>query len=465
MAFFRPNGRQSGLRWNTSTRVMRKVGAGKMGTTGSMAPLRRAHHPETETPLESVRRRFNAADHTDRVAQGTLKVPGKTRVILRTYSATSEANHRVKRKLPQQKQMLDTIRVKASIPVLSDREQELRRNESTAWTNRSEQVFHSHTKQWIEEINAHHRDSGFNATVNEGTLTKARASLPRLIHGSNGILIKTPDELLKARSAFLTCLSFLNNKAREDNFKITGLDLVLNFPLDPQELLALHRNAKHPMIHRETEEYYNAPVKKTWGKPPHVLNSLNTVRFHGTRTTIQLYDKVREVLKCKAHDWPEKSPCTRVEIQLRGAKHIAKQLRIQGRDFVTLDQLDFRTCYLAYRRILMGFDENGAVPTFKPDTVSFLAILEKHPETWESIGMRPLDWYRSTVAKRTFRETRRQVGKLQLELGQFRWADQLPMDHLPSIVDIDQDGREQLVHHPWNFRCPTDGVPGVPSVD
>lgn len=59
-------------------------------------------------------------------------------------------------------------------------------------------------------------------------------------------------------------------------------------------------------------------------KPPHVLNSLNTVRFHGTRTAIpiQIYDKVREVLKRKANDWPEHNRSTRVEIQLRGAKQL-----------------------------------------------------------------------------------------------------------------------------------------------
>lgn len=367
--------------------------------------------------------------------------------------------------IQKNKRMLDTIRVKTSLPVRSDREQELSQNESTSWINRSERVFHSHFKKWVEEINAHNRISGFNATVKDGTVTRARASFPRLLYGSNGHQIKMPSELERASWAFLNHLSFLTKQARPEDLRITGMDIAINLQLDPREVLPLHRNVKHPMIDRETEEYYNTPPEDRWGRPPHVLNTLNTVRFHGSRTTIQIYDKVREVLGKKSGTWPEQSQCTRVEIQLSGAKHIAKQLGFEGRDYLSVNDLNLPSCYLCLRRILMGFDDNGATPDFEPNLVSFLAILEQHPETWKTIGLRPIDWWKhsNNPKPKRFREVRKQVGKLQLKLEQFRWADHLPGDRLPDIVDIDEDGREIPISSPWNFRCFPGRAPGPPA--
>lgn len=359
--------------------------------------------------------------------------------------------------------MIDSIRIKTSLPVLRDREEELQRNKSSLWANRSERMFYSHSETAHETTRAHNRESGFTANVKDGTLTKAKASLPRLLYGSNGKLIKTPDELESARHAFLAQVRVLNPAANMDDLKIDRLDLVLNLPLDPRVVLPLHRFAKHPMINRETELYFNTPPKNRMGKRPHRLSELNTVRLHGVRTTIQLYDKVREILGGKSGDWPEHSLCIRVEIQLRGAKHIAKQLGYRDRDYVTLDQLEFRDCYLAYRRILMEFDGNGAVPKFKPDLVSSLAMLERHPETWESLGgMCPLDWWRHTTSPspKRFREVRKDVGKMMLELEQFRWADLLPYDRLPDLVEVEEDGSENVVPSPWSFRI----MSGFPSL-
>ncbi|MDF1742014.1 MAG: hypothetical protein P1U86_22825 [Verrucomicrobiales bacterium] len=327
-------------------------------------------------------------------------------------------------------------------------------------------MFHSFSETWHEEVRARHRESKFLAIVKDGTLAKAYASLPRLLHGSNGNLIKTPEELDRARDGFLALVRHSNHTARMDDLKIDRLDLVLNPPLDPRLVLALHRYAKHPMINLETEQYHNTPPKKRWGKPPHRLSELNTVRLHGTRTTIQLYDKVRELLGKTSEKWPEDSRCTRIEIQLRGAAHIAKQLGFEGRDYITLDQLDFGACYFAYRKILMGFDDNGAVPKFEPSLVSFLAILERHPVTWEALGgMSPIDWWRhSKIPKpKRFREVRKEVGNMQLELEQFRWADQLPVDRLPDIIDVDENGQVQLIASHWSFRCLTDPIPGPPT--
>lgn len=398
-----------------------------------------------------------------RLGQSTWprRAPQKRRRII-SATKTPRASRSTESLRTKNTNMIDSIKIKASLPVIRGREEELLRNESALWTNRSEQTFHSHSETWHKKTRAHDKNSGFTAYTKDGTLINAKASLPRLLYGSNGKLIKTPEELEIARHAFLAKVRVLNPNANMDDLKIDRLDLVFNLPCDPREVLALHRLLKHLMINLETELYFNTPPEKRWGKPPHRMSELNTVRLHGTRTTIQLYDKVREILGGKSGDWPEHSLCTRVEIQLRGAKHIAKQLGYRDRDYIRFDELDFRTCYLAFRRILMEFDGNGGVPSFKPDLVSTLAILERHPETWDLLGgMSPLDWWRHTTSPswKRFREVRKNVGKMTLELEQFRWADVLPPDRLPDLVEVGEDGSENVVPSPWTFRIMS-GFPG-----
>lgn len=427
-------------------------GASGQGSKKSEAPPHSAKAAGGAVPAHEVKASVNAESRLGRSTWPRRAPQTRRRILSATMTPhASRSQEWLKRKIS----MIDTIKIKASLPVLSGREQELQRNESSLWANTSERVFHSHSETWHEETRAHNRESGFTANLKDGNLTKAKASLPRLLHGSNGKLIKSPDELESARHLFLARVRVLNPQAKLDDLKIDRLDLVLNLPLDPRKVLALHRYAKHPMINLETEQYFNDSRAKRWGKPPHRMSELNTVRLHGTATTIQLYDKVREILGGKSGDWPEHSLCTRVEIQLRGAKHIAKQLGYRDRDYVALDQLDFGACYPAYRRILMKFDGNGGVPKFKPKTVSFLAILERHPETWDSLGgMSPLEWWRLTTnpAPRTLKVVRRDVGKMMLALEPFRWADHLPEDRLPNLVEVEEDGSEHIIPSPWSFR-------------
>jgi len=435
-------------------------GEARQGAKENDAPSPAAIAAGDAVPSDEVNASANAEFRV-----GRSKWPRRarhTRRRINSATITPRASRSQESLKTRQIRMIDTITIKASLPVLSDREQELLRNKSSLWANRSERMFYSHTETAHETTRAHNRESGFTANVKDGTLTKAKASLPRLLYGSNGKLIKTPDELESARHAFLAQVRVLKPAANMDDLKIDRLDLVLNLPLDPRVVLPLHRFAKHPMINRETELYFNTPPKKRRGKPPHRMSELNTVRFHGSRTTIQLYDKVREMLGGKSGDWPEHSLCTRVEIQLRGAKHIAKELGFPNREYIKLDQLDFQDCYLAYRRILMEFDGNGAVPVSKPNNISFLAILERHPETWDSLGgMSPLEWWRLTTnpAARTFREVRRDVGKVMLELEHFRWADHLPEDRLPDLIEVGEDGSERMISSPWSFRIMS-GFPG-----
>ncbi|MCB1087317.1 MAG: hypothetical protein KDM63_09750, partial [Verrucomicrobiae bacterium] len=217
------------------------------------------------------------------------------------------------------------------------------------------------------------------------------------------------------------------------------IDLALTLHVSPL-LLDLHRHAAHPAIRREKEFYHN---KGTPVRTEDPMSSLRTVRFGGVNTVIQLYDKLAETRQKRAELPGERAFATRVEVQLKGAKHIAKCFGWREREFITLADLELDVCYRTYRNILLGFEKVAKAPKFRPTTAAFVAILESHPETWHHLGgMEPLDWVRQSkkLSEKHFKALRREVSKLRFELASFHWADHLPEHRLPNLVDIDEKG-------------------------
>lgn len=349
--------------------------------------------------------------------------------------------------------MIDSISGVVSKPMTPECVNQIARNEHRAWTTTYTGAFHTTPQEWRGRFRAHHTETDLCAIFEDHTLDWVFCSLPKLLGQPNGWQLKSPSDLHRTRAAFDTIMQTLQFRTLRPEVKLTRLDLVLNLHLDPRHVLALHQHARHPEIRRETKRYYNALPDKKSKKVPFQMNMLNTVLFNGTKTRILLYDKVRETLKMKG-EWPEFSRCTRVEIQLKKQKHIAKVLGYPDREYVTLHQLEFERCYRAFRNILLEFDHVGRMPAFKPDIASCLAILQQYPETWQALGgVEPMLWYRAkkNVTDKVFGEMRRKVRKLQLQLHDFRWADVLPKDRLPDVVDVDADGNEQLIRSITSF--------------
>ena len=349
--------------------------------------------------------------------------------------------------------MIDSI--SGRLFVAFDEAQILRllQNELHAWTSTYKGVFLSHFQKWKGKYRAYHTETNLCVGLEDGKLEWAFCSLPKLLGQPNGIQLKSPDDLHRAIAAFDTYIQTLMPQTSKPDIELTRLDVVLNLHLDPRLMLAIHRHARHPRIRRETMCYYNDHPSCASKDSPYQLNTLNTVVFNGTRIRISLYDKVRETLKMKG-EWPEFSCCTRVEIQIKGAKTIAKLLGFTSRDSVTLRELEFDRCYRAFRSLMIEFENVGKMPAFKPNNASFLAMLRLCGDAPRLLGgVDPLDWYRvkKKITDKQFGELRRNVRKLQLPLHGFRWADVLPKDRLPDIVDVDAEGNERLVKCPALF--------------
>lgn len=293
--------------------------------------------------------------------------------------------------------------------------------------------------------------SGIRVEIRGYYLEKISLSLPRQTYGGNGVHLKAPRELREALNRMLQILFPIAPRLRLDHLRVTRLDLALNLPFDPRMTLALHRHATHPRIRRETEEYRN-PAPGTGNNHLHDISQLNTVRLNGKQTTIQLYDKLAEMrAKRRNIESIESSRSIRVEIQLRGRGHIADLFNITDEKWMRMDQLKFGDAYRVFRQLILQFDNVGSEPQFKATLPALLAILDLFPGANGFLGgLDPLEWYRvsNAVSDRQFRAMRRDVFAFQRRFRRFRWADHLPADRLPDIVDICPDGTQALVPSP-----------------
>ncbi|MAS93071.1 MAG: hypothetical protein CMO55_07725 [Verrucomicrobiales bacterium] len=358
--------------------------------------------------------------------------------------------------------MIDTIGLRPSI-LPAEPVEDLLRNRHPDWSFWADRIAHSHLDDIrIKARGKHRQNEVFVAFDEHGKLVYVQANLPRLLHLSrgkdlgNGIQIKTPEELVVAKASLLQTVRWFRHDLLEKDLPLGRLDLAATLAQNPRVILPVHRHARHPRIRRETQSYYNLPPeeKEKHKVAPHVMSELNTVRFHGTYTTISIYDKVREALRKIRKPWPKEIDCVRVEIQLHRLKKIAEAFGMKHRKFLTLEDLDFELCYRGFRSLLCQFQETATLSDFDHKIESYIAILENHPETWYHFGnLSPLDHYRITKnpAESYFKGFRRRVGGLQMQFLPFQWSEILPEDRLPELVDVTLDGREIHIPSPWSF--------------
>jgi len=348
-------------------------------------------------------------------------------------------------------EMIDTVALKTSEPLGEGLLEDLKSNRQRDWTTRSEELILSWDGSKRKSARAYNRVQKQTAVIDgDGNLKRLECSAAGRLFGTNGMQLKTACDVHRARAALLQDCRYFVPGVQEEDLKIIRIDLALTLRTDPI-LMDLHRHATHPMVRREKESYYNAGKTVRTEEP---MNRLRTVRFKGVTTVIQFYDKLAEVCQKNGRTPGERAHAVRVEVQLKGAKHIAKLFGMEERGFITLADLELETCYRVFRCILLRFENAAKIPKFQPNMASFAAILENHPETWRHLGgLEPLDWIRRSkgLSDKHFKALRREVSRQRLKLEPFYWADILPEDRLPDLVDIDHDGIATIVPSPPGF--------------
>ena len=339
--------------------------------------------------------------------------------------------------------MIDTFSATFSAHIESKLLEELKRGHRPEWKLISDG--HKRVGKHMETRTVLvHAGTGLRASLNDGFLTRIEVEFPRLVPLCPERQCRSEDDMLFRWENLYRVLDTLGPNIRDRMLKITRLDLALTLNLDPRPVLALHRNACHPGVRRETERYYNdRPGQSRSGQVPYKADILNSVVFNGVHTRISLYDKVAQVCKHRS-EVPEVPTGLRVEIQLKGTDRIGKAFGKQKGESVAAINLTLANCYRVYRTILSEFDGLGGMVAPKLNTVGLIAILERCPASRNDLGgMYPLDAYRlyKKLSDERFRQLRREVKDVQFRLAGFRWTDVLPIDSLPKTAEIGEGGQ------------------------
>jgi hypothetical protein len=243
--------------------------------------------------------------------------------------------------------------------------------------------------------------TGYHAYGEGDAICYHRASLPRLLYGHNGKLIKDQAELDNALELLQAKGDEIGNLTHSGHH-FTRVDLVWQFRGDPARFVLAHRHARHPRIHSDPVQYAS-----------------RSLALEGSEMRISIYDKTLERFK-------RNGDVVRVEVQLRGDR-LKEELGAKKR----VTKLDFSDCYRAYRRILLGF-----CPPAIPEVGSignFLAIGER--EGWQAAGIPAFDLYTADLGQRQRRRLQRQMAASRPTVHQIDWAQLLPADGPPDAVE------------------------------
>jgi hypothetical protein len=244
--------------------------------------------------------------------------------------------------------------------------------------------------------------SGYRGYGERDQINYHRASLPRLIHGDNGHLIKNQAELDAALDLLCSKAGQLGTSCTTDS-RFTRVDLVWQFKGDPAQFIQAHRVGRHPRI-------YSDPIRY----------EARSLALKGSELRISIYDKRLE--QCGLN-----GDVVRVEVQLKG-----RLLREQLGDGDAVTHLDFNACYQAYRRILLGFIP-APIPIVS-NIASFLARAEQ--EGWQSGGVPAFDLYTANMSDRNIRRLKQDMARVRAAVHKIDWAQLLPADGPPPVVEL-----------------------------
>lgn len=262
------------------------------------------------------------------------------------------------------------------------------------------EVNHGHGQQ--QSFTCDDSGTGYHGYGSSFEIRHHRVSLPRLLHGSNGYLIKSQVELEAALVLLIEKAGELGNPSVPD-YHFTRVDLVWQFAGDTADYIQAHRSARHPRIRKDSAIYEG-----------------RSLAFNGSEMRICIYDKVKKQTRRNGN-------IVRVEIQLTGGRLI-EELGDGNR----VTSLSFGACYTAYRRILLGFTPS-AVPRAS-GIAELLAIGER--SGWQAGGASAFEIYTAGMSSRQIRRIQHDMASLRPTVHNIDWAQLLPADAPPAPLEL-----------------------------
>jgi hypothetical protein len=273
----------------------------------------------------------------------------------------------------------------------------------------SKRRFDHQGKQVIHEYPTFtHIPTGLRAWGMADEIKWIEASLPRVLHGTNGKLLIDDNEIQDALAKVKQIVREIGTPLIYDEY-FNRIDLVWQFRGNPADFLAAHHDLRHGKVRRQTSHYDDQGV--TWP---------------GSGLLIRMYDKLQEMTG-KSGD------VVRVEVQLRG-----NRLRQQMADETgQVTELNFDRCYQIYRDLI--------VSGFKPAPLSeirglddFLAAAVRNG--WNEDGLPAFDMWARGKNPRYVQAKRSMIAKIVLRTSSIDWNQLLPEDEYPPLVEMEADG-------------------------
>jgi hypothetical protein len=243
------------------------------------------------------------------------------------------------------------------------------------------------TNTWIKY---QHRESGLRLYGPDGRATSMEVSLPRLLNGCNGILLR-PDQV---NEAYVKALDVSSNVLEGfdcvDLEKLTRLDLVHHFEGWAFDFVCALRGLKHKGVRNKQVEWFESGLE-----------------WPGRNLYIRLYDK-----KLELSGRPGR--VQRLEAQLRGKK-LPDVWSSSGGFNVEL-------CYEQYRTICRGFSSR-VIPNL--GTLAELLHWLKSKEVTVD-GICPVERFLSCKSERQRRRLRKALNDVSLQFFEACFIDHLP---------------------------------------
>lgn len=246
-----------------------------------------------------------------------------------------------------------------------------------------------------------HEASGLRVGGGEESPRWVEVSLPRLVYGSNGILLKESDCAVAAervQELVSQCVS------RPQFLELSRVDLVGQFSGDLRQWNEAFRRVPHQRIRRTGLEFFDSGL--VWpGKHLHV----------------RLYDKGLEQLG-------RRSNCVRLEFQTRG--------KLVPHSVLNADRLkiDYHKAYESFRKLCLGFS-----PKVVPIIGKIADLLAWcNACGFQNDGMTPTELYLRSLSHRQQRRLRAQLSLVELRHFRIDWDSLVPESAPPSFVDFEE---------------------------
>jgi hypothetical protein len=242
----------------------------------------------------------------------------------------------------------------------------------------------------LQGVRGFHKKYGIRFFGSRDQIISVEASLPRILYGHNGKLLRSQADINAALRNLDRLLDAISHRP-EGSRCFTRVDLVWHVPGSCKEFILAHQNVRHPRVRKATCIYQNESI--TW---------------RGAAFNLLLYDKLQK-------EQGQPGDFVRVEAQLR--KHMLDEFFEQSGH-----ALDFGQCYRHLRRLVLQLEP--AAMTRVSSIAELLAACIRNNCSENGVSL--AESYLQARTMRRQRDLRREIASIRVESRSIDWSALLP---------------------------------------